>query len=895
MEKDNRIGNADLSRLGAVVQDTIRNAQKQRDERRKNRSTHLTDVPHSGKATQSYISTLQGEKLGGPLEILNAEDIFRNNQRPLFEGWLDNKASDPCSSCCNDGAGADGATGATGPSGVDGDPGATGATGPEGRDGQNGATGASGPVGPPGPGSGSTGATGTAGPPGVAGATGPSGLPGPAGDDGATGASGVGTTGATGPAGPAGIGLRGATGATGELGPIGATGPGGGEQGVTGASGIAGPPGATGAQGDSGPIGSSGIQGPPGDTGVAGPAGATGVGATGATGPAGPTGQIGASGVGSTGASGSSGPAGPGGATGPQGATGSVGATGSGGSDVFQNRTIFIDVKYGTSPGVVENYTKTVASFADALALIAADPVPPTLADPWKLQVAPGNYIIGDMVLPRNVVIQGTPYGATRLIGTISVGPLPLSVPAQISDRGGLVDVTLFKEYTDRASLTTIKPITLTPEMRGYFFTSRCIFDIQYSAPALQDQAEPVKQNIVSIFDGVHYSVDCIYNLVTATSYLPEPFLGADNIDCVWDTVPNAALPFQPNRYIGSFGDQFIILTHSRYRDANFPRICLSYIRQSAADSAFAMLKGFVTFRIENLGRTETQLSPVNCVVIFHDNLPVSEANQAVSNLSDTNVLFFSGTNYSDVNPINTDNNVLALGWNLSPRSSMTFANVSVTAQQQQRSNNSVGFRKVIYMCNQLPGISSGPFASGPAVNLMNCSWVAPSLYLDATGTNANTDVTPWIKPAALRTTIPGGPGERGNRLRYFTINNTGTINGSGGLALNAVLFDTSVVTAYVSSDQDSSIFVDATTASGTIQLPQCQVIPANYPTVLPGRIITIRRIGGGPGNTVTILPTGANTIDPGVVGAITLIPGQARTFQTMGDGSWYTIAQAFV
>ena len=181
-------------------------------------------------------------------------------------------------------------------------------------------------------------------PPGMPGPTGPAGesITGP------TGPAGESITGPTGPSGPAGESITGPTGPSGES--------------------ITGPTGPTGTSGESiiGPTGPSGesITGPTGPTGpsgesITGPTGPTGPSGESITGPTGPTGPSGESITGPTGPSGESitGPTGPAGATGPTGP-----------DSVPVGNTIFVDTKFNSNPGEVEEQLRPYATLEDAAA-----------------------------------------------------------------------------------------------------------------------------------------------------------------------------------------------------------------------------------------------------------------------------------------------------------------------------------------------------------------------------------------------------------------------------------------------------------------------------------------------------------------------------------------------
>jgi len=701
------------------------------------------------------------------------------------------------------------------------------------------------------------------------GATGATGASGSDGATGATGASGyVGRDGATGATGPAGLGVTGVTGATGATGPSGT-------------------PGATGPTGF-GVTGATGVAGATGSLGATGATGSTGLGVTGATGPAGASGV-----AGTTGATGIAGPSGPSGATGSDGATGAtgpVGATGVGGGDVFQNRTIFVDPKYGpTKVGEVENYSNPVASIAEALILLATAVPPPSPNTPWSIQPAPGTYLMGDVILPRNVFIQGSRLGAVVLIGTIQVGPLP-AVPGPLTeDTGGISDITLVQIYNQPITSATLKPLTLVSGWAGIFAVNRVVFQVQYLAAP--QQSPPVVQNIVDIQSGTLVSTGCRYAISTRDSWVAPPAPGNTNVDCIWRMAPVPVGENQRTRVLTSLGDTPVIITHNRYLDATVPRIATVYVEEGNETTVTFLQNSSIAFNILNRFPDQPNLETLHAATVLRHG-PFSDATftgviASTSEINNSQVAFFDTTDYANV-PANVNNNSLTLCWNDAPASETTATNSSVVIQ----SNTFDGFiRQVVYMCNAAPALQNPtPPFFGPRANIMDCAWTSPSNSLS--NPPFIQDITPWVTPRVLRSTSPNGPGEGANRLRYRTTNNSGTANLSAGLATNAVNFTTDgITTFYAMTDEDGTVFADVTAQDGSVLLPASDIVN-KYPATLPGRIVVVRRVDASANSLIVqanVLPPAEN-IDG--VALIDLPPQQSIVLQSTGNGTWHCIAR---
>jgi len=658
----------------------------------------------------------------------------------------------------------------------------------------------------------------------------------------------VGSTGATGATGPAG------SGATGATGPV-------------GASGIAGSSGLNGATGATGVTGASGLSGVTGATGATGPSGASGLnGATGSTGP--------------TGASGINGTTG---ATGPVGATGSVGATGAGGA-VLQELTIFIDAKYGTASGVAEDYSKPVQTFQQAVSLLATQLIQPSPVTPWKFQVAPGTYLLGDFILPRNVTIQGTP-GTTILEGTITVGPDPAVPPSTKNDIGGIYDVILGTIYTTAVDNTTPRPLNVSAQFLGIFTINRVIFQTFYTVPPAQDANPAVVQCAVALRNGTLFSQACTYNVdttATATALAPGQ-IGNANLDTVWWVAPSF-LDIEPDKYIISKEDQIAYRTHRAYQDAGTPRAMFLFVDGASAASEMAFTKTNALMQIQATGTFgPLDPTPLNFTSIYQANT-VPGVRSAMNNSS---VLVQDFDDYATGNP-NIATNVLSWTWNLAFTGSVSVGQSNLVVEPGGFGRENI--RKILALCNQDPIVGQqGPFT--PAVNIYDCSATLPRANLDAA---FQQDTTPYVKPPALRFTQDGGPAGKGNFLRYRSTNNSGTMNSTGGVALGVVTYapvDNSPV--YQMNDQDSTVFIDVSAmtagSNGVVTLPSSNIL-VNPSAVLPGRIVIVRRIDTNVANTASItVPDAGDQINSGLT-SLPLSPGQGRMLQSVGNGQWYTI-----
>lgn len=82
------------------------------------------------------------------------------------------------------------------------------------------------------------------------------------------------------------------------------------------------------------------------------------------------------------------------------------------------NRTVFIDAKFGTNTGRVEDPTRPFRTINQGIAAIINASPRPSITSVWVVSVNPGTYI-EDVTIPSFVNLQGAGQGATIIIGQI--------------------------------------------------------------------------------------------------------------------------------------------------------------------------------------------------------------------------------------------------------------------------------------------------------------------------------------------------------------------------------------------------------------------------------------------------------------------------------------------
>lgn len=301
-------------------------------------------------------------------------------------------------------------------------------------------------------------------------------------------------------------------------------------------------------------------------------------------------------------------------------------------------------------------------------------------------------------------------------------------------------------------------------------------------------------------------------------------------------------------------------------------------------------------------------------------------------------------TNYG--NPENARKNKFVLAWNDGADSEITISHATSVIRSTILDP---GIKQIAYMCN-LAVVAADPTPpwKGPRVNIMDCSWTCPTdgsspenVLLDTSMSDSGdrdvaNAITPWVAPQDLRSLtrdysprtkwrdeeelsakdLSRAPSTH-SRLKYRTTNHSGAVNLSAGIAVRAVLFVTrngvsssesshiiqnhnntafsavqEGVRSYVMSDQDGTVIADVSALSGTIFLPPSSLEEATVVagTVLPGRLMTIRRVDQKHANTLHVIACGSDLIDgkPFIVVNI----HESVVLQSTGKGQWHSIAE---
>lgn len=85
----------------------------------------------------------------------------------------------------------------------------------------------------------------------------------------------------------------------------------------------------------------------------------------------------------------------------------------------------------------------------------------------------------------------------------------------------------------------------------------------------------------------------------------------------------------------------------------------------------------------------------------------------------------------------------------------------------------------------------------------------------------------------------------------------------------------------YNLTDEDGTVFVDASGGAITVNLPAAGT--------RGDRIYIVKRVNAG-GANVTVAAAGADTIDDGVTGSVTIVTNTALRLQSDGASIWYLI-----
>jgi len=206
---------------------------------------------------------------------------------------------------------------------------------------------------------------------------------------------------------------------------------------------------------------------------------------------------------------------------------------------------------------------------------------------------------------------------------------------------------------------------------------------------------------------------------------------------------------------------------------------------------------------------------------------------------------------------------------------------------------------------------------SGPWVHIMDCSWTCPTLNRTSSlhsntssnttsSTMANAELTPWVAPriwiGSAKAVQQRQQQHHNHRLRYRITTHSGTLNTSAGLAFNTVTFRPQVYAnnndnedVYTVTDKDGTVLVDATNAHCTILLAPSNVhVTAAAATanasVLPGRIVVIRRIDNSVANKLFIRASPGEYIETQT--SMLLDIQESVMIQSTGHGMWRCISK---
>jgi hypothetical protein len=511
---------------------------------------------------------------------------------------------------------------------------------------------------------------------------------------------------------------------------------------------------------------------------------------------------------------------------------------------------------------------------------------------------------------------------------------LPQPMQQQEVPGNGIFDLTLVTTYTEGLTLAyERRPIYIGPELSGFVHMDRVQCRTRYEAPPV-DNSPQLVQSIVRQRAGFVVSHDCTFSLDTVGSHQevdPEQDNRNQNVEAI---VEGDAQEF--GSYL-SINDTYSLTTHNYY---DFTAAQRTDPTQRPVNAAIVHAHGEAFFGADVDNATSgiqlVDVSDGEEIPIFHIvavMASVAAESTGVVRFSHSSITWTGSAvlNREQLPPEPDVDYVLALCWNRSGVPSTTDMS-HVTTQFGPDVNNEVVHKVFLSNMNSLVG---QPLFDGedpvpvdertfPPTNILDCTFVRSPAMLNeqADGENGDPDqsVLNEIKPyyygldiATGPAQVQGqqsvtGPGQVRSLARYRTTNTSGTVNTSGGLATNIVHIAPTLenfeeeVARYKASDQDGTILVDLNELVGQgtfiVYLPLANKYNGQAESVLPGRIIAVRRLDENENYTLLVrvldADGAANTINGSLAtdaGPGYTIPGQeAAIFQGRGVNDWYTL-----